>query len=148
MCPLYRAFVLYAPNRCIFIFHVAHERRCGRVVREARLWRRKSPYRVSSRLGLATRRLENCQTSRKWVPFSNKGRIRQRKEKDVLYLSSAVPKIQWDSNPTAPTAIRLWDTYSFLTCLSHSLTDTSSLKYCLKEPLNHNQPTSHCRMHT
>ena len=24
----------------IFIFHVAHDRRCGRVVRAARLWRR------------------------------------------------------------------------------------------------------------
>ena len=51
-------------------------------------------------------------------------------------------------SPTAPTAIRLWETYTFFTCLSLSLTDTSSLKYCLKEPLSHNQPTSHCRMHT
>ena len=49
------------------------ERRRGRVVRGARLWCRKSPYRVSSRLGCAMRRLENslCQPSRKWVPFSN-----------------------------------------------------------------------------
>ena len=49
------------------------ERRRGRVVRAARLWCRKSPYRVSSRLGCAMRRLENslCQPSRKWVPFSN-----------------------------------------------------------------------------
>ena len=47
-------------------------RRRGRVVRAARLWCRKSPYRVSSRLGCAMRRLENslCQPSRKWVPFS------------------------------------------------------------------------------
>ena len=35
------------------------ERRRGRVVRAARLWCRKSPYRVSSRLGCAMRRLEN-----------------------------------------------------------------------------------------
>ena len=35
------------------------ERRRGRVVRAARLWCRKLPYRVSSRLCLATRRLEN-----------------------------------------------------------------------------------------
>ena len=49
------------------------ERRRGRVVRAARLWCRKSPYRVSSRLGCALGRLENslCQPSRKWVPFSN-----------------------------------------------------------------------------
>ena len=49
------------------------ERRHGRVVRAARLLCRKSPYRVSSRLGCAMRRLENslCQPSRKWVPFSN-----------------------------------------------------------------------------
>ena len=71
------------------------ERRRGRVVRAARLLCRKSPYRVSSRLGCAMRRLENslCQPSRKWVPFLNKGRIRQRKERDGLRLSSAVPKI-------------------------------------------------------
>ena len=53
--------------------YVTAERRRGRVVRAARLWCRKSPYRVSSRLGCAMRRLENslCQPSRKWVPFSN-----------------------------------------------------------------------------
>ena len=33
--------------------------------------------------------------------------IRQRKERDGLLLSLPVPNIQWDSNPTAPTAIRL-----------------------------------------
>ena len=51
---------------------------------------------VSSRLGFAMWRLENslCQPSSKWVPFSNEGRLRQRKEKDGLRLSSAVPKIQ------------------------------------------------------
>ena len=38
-----------------------------------------------------------CQPSRKLVPFSNSGRIRQRKERDGLCLSSAMPKIQWDS---------------------------------------------------
>ena len=43
-----------------------------------------------------------CQPSRKWVPFSNQGRIRQRKERDGLRLSSAVPKLQWDSNPHCP----------------------------------------------
>ena len=43
-----------------------------------------------------------CQPSSKWVPFSNKGRIRQRKDRDGLCLSSAVPKIQWDSNPHCP----------------------------------------------
>ena len=43
-----------------------------------------------------------CQPSRKWVPFSNKGRIRQQKERDGLCLSLAVPKIQWDSNPHCP----------------------------------------------
>ena len=41
---------------------------------------------MSSRLGLAMRRLENspCQPSSKWVLFSNQGRIRQRKERDGL----------------------------------------------------------------
>ena len=36
---------------------------------------------VSLRLGFATRRLENtlCQPSNIWIPFSNQGRIRQRR---------------------------------------------------------------------
>ena len=49
----------------------------------------------------------------RYAATANKGRIRQRKEKDGLRLSSAVPKIQWDSTPTAPTAIRLWETFAF-----------------------------------
>ena len=59
---------------------------------------------VSSRLGFAMRRLENsdCQHSSKWVPFSNKGRLRQRKERNGLRLSLAVLKIQWDSTPHCP----------------------------------------------
>ena len=43
-----------------------------------------------------------CQPNSKWVPVSNKGRIRQQKERDGLRLSSAVPKIQWDTNPHCP----------------------------------------------
>ena len=39
-----------------------------------------------------------CQPSSKWVPVSNKGGIRQRKERAGLCLSPDVPKIQWDSN--------------------------------------------------
>ena len=53
-----------------------------------------------------------CQPSSKWVSFSDKGKIRQRKERDGLRLSSAVSKIQWDSNPDCPTAIRLWETFT------------------------------------
>ena len=41
-------------------FNYGHTvRRRGRVVKAARLWCRKSPYRASSRLGCAMRRLEN-----------------------------------------------------------------------------------------
>ena len=36
----------------------------------------------------------------------------QRKERDVLCLYFAVPMVQWDSKPTAPTAIRLWETFT------------------------------------
>ena len=59
---------------------------------------------VSSRLGLAIRRLENsvCQPSIKWVSFSNHGRTRQRKERDGLRLSFVLSKIQWDSNLYCP----------------------------------------------
>ena len=58
----------------------------------------------SLRLGFAMQRLETslCQPSSKWIPFSNLGRIRQQKEKDGRRLSSAVPKIQWESNPHHP----------------------------------------------
>ena len=65
---------------------------------------------VSSRLSFALRRLKNshCQPSSEKVPFSNYGKLRQRKERGGLGLSSAVPKIQWKSNPHSPTAIRLW----------------------------------------
>ena len=38
-------------------------------------------------------------TQQKMGTFFELGRIRQRKERDGLRLSSAVPKIQWDSNP-------------------------------------------------
>ena len=59
---------------------------------------------VSSRLGFAMRRLENsiCQPSSKWEPFSNQGKTWQRKERNGLRLSSAVSKIQWNSNPHCP----------------------------------------------
>ena len=46
--------------------------------------------------------------------FSNQGRIRQRKERDGLRLSSVVPKIQWASYPHPPTAVRLSETFTFL----------------------------------
>ena len=36
------------------------------------------------------------------LPFLDQGRIRQRKEKGGLLFSSAVPKIQWNSNPHCP----------------------------------------------
>ena len=64
---------------------------------------------VCSRLDFAMRRLEHSlwQPSSEWVPFSNQGRLRQQKERDGLRLSSAVPKVQWHSNPTVPRAIRL-----------------------------------------
>ena len=41
-------------------------------------------------------------TQQKMGTFFESGRIRQRKERDGLRLSSAVPKIQWDSNPHCP----------------------------------------------
>ena len=41
-------------------------------------------------------------TQQKMDTFFELGRIRQRKERDGLRLSSAVPKIQWDSNPQLP----------------------------------------------
>ena len=70
---------------------------------------------VSSRLGFAVRRLENflCQPSSEWVPFSNKRRIRQRNEKDGLRVHQLCPRYNGTLTPTAPTAIRLWETCIF-----------------------------------
>ena len=66
---------------------------------------------VSSRLGFAMRRLENspCQRSSEWVPFSNEGRLRQRKKRDGLHLSARelCPRYSGTLTPTAPTATRL-----------------------------------------
>ena len=83
------------------------------MVRAAWLWRRKSSKDREFKFRLCyptTRKL--CQPSSKWVTFSNQGKIRQRKEQDRLRLSFAMPMMQWDSNPTAPTAIRLWETFT------------------------------------
>ena len=79
------------------------ERRRGRVVRAAWLWCRKSPYPVNSRLGYAMRRLENSvSTQQKMGTFFELGKDKAAKERDGLRLSSAVPKIQWVSNPHCP----------------------------------------------
>ena len=37
----------------------------------------------------------------------------QRKERYGLRCSFAAPKILWDSNPTLPAVIRLWETFTF-----------------------------------
>ena len=37
-----------------------------------------------------------------WISFSNQEKIRQRKERNGLLFSNAVPKIQWASNPHCP----------------------------------------------
>ena len=63
----------------------------------------------------AMRRLENslCQPSSECLSFSNKGQIRQRKERDRLSFSSAVSKIQWDSNPTTAQYLAMGNLYLF-----------------------------------
>ena len=55
---------------------------------------------VSSRLSFAVRRLENSvDPAVNGYLYSIRGRLRQRKERDGLRISSAVPKIHWDYNP-------------------------------------------------
>ena len=44
--------------------------------------------------------------------FFESGKNKAAKGPGWLRLSLAVPMIQWDSNPTAPTAIRLWETFT------------------------------------
>ena len=68
---------------------------------------------ITSGPGFAIRRPENslCQLSSKRVPFSNQGRISQRKERDGLLLSPSNP--QW-----------LWETLTFLhVCQRHRQTE-------------------------
>ena len=77
---------------------------------------------MRSRLDLAGKL---CQPSSKWVPFSNHGRIRKRKEWDGLS-----PRYIGQITPTAPMAIRLWETFTFLCdqCLSKSPPPLTLLK--------------------
>ena len=58
---------------------------------------------VLLRPDFAIRRLENslCRLSSEWIPFSNKGRIRQRKEKDWL----CRPRYRGILISTAPAAM-------------------------------------------
>ena len=66
---------------------------------------------VSSRLGFAMRRLENslCRPSSEWVPFSNWGRLWQRKEREGLRLHQLFPRY----SGTLTRTIRLWETFTF-----------------------------------
>ena len=60
-------------------------------------------------------------TQQKMGTFFELGKAKAAKGEGWASLSSAVPKIQWDSNPTAPTAIRLWETFTFFTCFCNHL---------------------------
>ena len=81
------------------------ERRRGRVVRAARLWCRKSPYRVKSRLGSAMRRLENS------VNQAENGylfRIREGQGSERRGMGSAFHQLCWRYSGTlTPIALRL-----------------------------------------
>ena len=83
-----------------------------------------------------------CQSRSKWVFVSNKGSLRQRKVRDGLRLSSAVPKIQWDTNPHCPTAIELWEISTFLPAY------LSICLYCQPIYLSRFLPAYHLSVHT
>ena len=70
----------------------------------------------------------SVEPSSEWVPFSNEGRLRQRKERDGLRLSSAVPKIQWDSNPNCPYGYKAMRNLPFFTNMNRQ-TRTNLLHY-------------------
>ena len=69
---------------------------------------------MSSRLSFAIRRLENSlyQPSSKWVPFFDSDKGKAARGEVGLHLSFAMLEIQRDANPTAPTAIRLQETFN------------------------------------
>ena len=52
--------------------------------------------------------------------FFELGKDKAAKGEGWFRLKSAVPKVQWNSNPTAPTANRLWETFSFAFCYNCS----------------------------
>ena len=58
-----------------------------------------------------------CQPSSKWVPFSNRGMIRQPKEWDGLRFPFAVPKIQRASNPCYPYGYYAMGAFTLCTLL-------------------------------
>ena len=80
------------------------ERRRCRVVIEWLSYGAESRRKVAgSRLGLSIRGLENSvKPAVNGYLFSNWGRMGQRKERDGLRLSFALPKIQWHTNPNCP----------------------------------------------
>ena len=58
-----------------------------------------------------------CQPSSKWIPFSNQGRTRQRKERDGLRLFDLLyPRYSRTLTPTAPTLLR-YVKYLPITCI-------------------------------
>ena len=61
------------------------------------------------------RRLEKslCQPCNKWVLFFELRQDKAAKGEEWAPLSSAVSKIQFDSNPLCPFGIRLWETFTF-----------------------------------
>ena len=67
------------------------------MVQKVAVWRE-----FEARLRHAATGKLSLSTQQKMGTFFELGRIRQRKERDGLRLSSAVPKIQWDSNPHCP----------------------------------------------
>ena len=90
------------------------EGRRGRVVRAVRLWRRKSPYRVSSRLGFVMRRLENslCQPRNGYLFRIREGSGSERRGMGSTF-HQLCPIYSGTHTPTAPKANRLWENFTF-----------------------------------
>ena len=88
---------------------IIKERHRSRVVRA-------TYYGAESRLKIVSSRLDfasddwKTQPSSKWVPFSNKGRIRQQKDRDESTFYQLCPRY---SGTLSPTAIRLRETSTF-----------------------------------
>ena len=60
-----------------------------------------------------------CQRSSKWEAFLNSGMIRHRKKRDGLPFHQLCPRYSGTLTPTAPTAIRLWATFTYPYCGTH-----------------------------
>ena len=93
------------------LFHVLRENYCAAIERLEKLDYGAENRREVEELGPTTQKL--FQPTSKWVPFSNPGSIRQRKDKLGSAFHRPCPIYNGSLTPAAPTATKLWEAFTF-----------------------------------